>query len=203
MELLIATGNSGKLREIRELLGDFSATLFGLADFPDAKSVAETGSTFAENAALKASGYARQTGILTLADDSGLVVDALCGAPGVHSARYRGEHASYAVRIHALLEELKEVEGGERTARFACAIAIASARGEILFTTQAKCEGRIAGTPRGSGGFGYDPVFIPEGYSQTFAELPANVKNGISHRGRALAEAARFIASLTATSAAG
>ena len=200
-ELLIATGNAGKLREIRTLLGDLPLTLLTLADFPGIEGVAETGSTFAENAALKALGYARQSGALTLADDSGLEVDALAGAPGVRSARYLGENASYADRISALLAALKDGDDDERSARFVCALVIGLPNQEILYTTQATCEGRIADAPRGSGGFGYDPVFMPHGFTQTFGELPADLKNEISHRGRALVKARQFIASLTASSA--
>lgn len=202
-KLLIATGNAGKLREIRTLLGDLPITLLSLADFPGIEEVAETGSTFAENAALKALGYARQSEVLTLADDSGLEVDALAGAPGIRSARYLGENVSYADRISALLTAIKDVNSDARSARFVCALVIASSRQEILYTTQATCEGRIADAPRGAGGFGYDPVFVPQGFTQTFGELPAGIKNEISHRGRALVKARQFIASLTASSAAG
>ena len=202
-ELLVATGNPGKLREIRALLCDLPIRLLSLADFPNIEEVAETGSTFVENAALKAFGYARQAGILTLADDSGLEVDALGGAPGVRSARYLGDQASYADRMNALLTALKTANGDARTARFICALAIASDKQEMLYTTEGTCEGRIAEAPRGSGGFGYDPVFLPQGFTRTFGELPADLKNTISHRGRALAKAHQFLASLTATSAAG
>jgi len=202
-ELLIATGNAGKLREIRTLLGDLPLTLLSLTDFPSIEEVAETGSTFAENAALKALGYAQQAGVLTLADDSGLEVDALAGTPGVRSARYLGENVSYADRISALLTALKNVENDKRSARFVCALAIASPNREILYRTQAMCEGYIGDAPRGSGGFGYDPVFVPHGFTQTFGELPADIKNEISHRGQALVKARQFIASLTASSAAG
>lgn len=201
-ELLIATGNSGKLREIRALLSDLPITLLSLADFPAIEVVAETGSTFAENASLKACGYGRQSRAFTLADDSGLEVDALDGAPGVLSARYLSKQASYGDRIRALLAELERAATQERTARFVCAVAIASRNGDILYTTQAACEGRIADAPHGSSGFGYDPVFIPNGFQQTFGELPADVKNQISHRGRALATARQFLASLTGTLAA-
>ena len=202
-ELLIATGNGGKLREIRALLSDLPIKLLSLADFPTVEEVAETGSTFAENAALKAVGYARQAGVLTLADDSGLEVDALGRAPGVRSARYLGEDASYADRMNGLLAAVKDIKDGIRTARFVCALAIASDGQEMLYTTERTCEGRIADEPRGSGGFGYDPIFIPKGFTQTFGELPAELKNQLSHRGRALSEARKFLASLTATSAAG
>ena len=202
-ELLIATGNAGKLREIRALLSDLPITLLDLTDFHAIEEVAETGSTFAENAALKALGYARQAGVLTLADDSGLEIDALGRAPGVRSARYLGEHASYADRMNSLLAAVNDVKDDARTARFVCALAIASANQEMLYTTEATCEGSIADAPRGSGGFGYDPIFIPGGFTKTFGELPADIKNVLSHRGRALAEARKFLASLTATSAAG
>jgi XTP/dITP diphosphohydrolase len=203
IELLVATGNTGKLREIRALLDDLPITLVGLADFPNIEEVAETGSTFVENAALKALGYAQQSGVLTIADDSGLEIDALGGAPGVRSARYLGDHASYIDRMNSLLTALKAANDVARTARFVCAIAIASDKQELLYTTEGTCEGRIAAWPRGSGGFGYDPVFLPEGFTKTFGELPAEIKNGISHRGRALAKAHQFLASLTATSATG
>lgn len=202
-ELLIATGNAGKLREIRALLGDLPITLLSLTDFPIIEEVAETGSTFSENAGLKALGYARQAGVLTLADDSGLEVDALARKPGVRSARYLGEHVSYSDRITALLTALKDIEDEARTARFVCALAIVSPNQQMVYTTQAMCEGRIAKVPRGSGGFGYDPIFIPQGFAETFGELPADIKNGISHRGRAFEKARQFLASLTATSAAG
>jgi XTP/dITP diphosphohydrolase len=202
-ELLIATGNAGKLREIRALLCDVPLRLVSLADFPSIQGVAETGSTFTENAALKALGYARQARVLTLADDSGLEVDALGGAPGVRSARYLGEHVSYADRVTALLTAMQDMESDSRTARFVCALAIASDKQEMLYTTEATCEGSIADAPRGSGGFGYDPIFMPHGFNETFGELPAAIKNAISHRGRALAKAREFLASLTATSAAG
>lgn len=201
MDLLVATGNAGKLKEICTKLHDLPLTLLSLPDFRGIEAVAETGATFGENAALKASGYAKQGGVLTLADDSGLAVDALEGAPGVHSARFLGEHSSYGERMNALLARLSGAD--ERSARFVCALAICSADGELRFTTHATCEGRISNEPRGLGGFGYDPIFIPEGFNQTFGELPADVKNEISHRGRALAAAREFLASLTAASAAG
>jgi XTP/dITP diphosphohydrolase len=200
---LIATGNTGKLREIRALLSDLPIRLLSLTDFPAIKEVDESGSTFAENAALKAAGYAGQARVLTLADDSGLEIDALGRAPGVRSARYLGEHASYAERMSTLLRAVRDLKDEARSARFVCALAIASDNQEMVYTTDAKCEGSLADAPRGSGGFGYDPIFIPEGFTQTFGELPPDLKNRISHRGRALAEARKFLASLTVTSAAG
>jgi XTP/dITP diphosphohydrolase len=202
MELLVATGNAGKLREIRLLLAELPLTLVMLADLPGIEVVAENGTTFAENAALKASGYSRQVGTLTLADDSGLEIRALNGAPGVFSARYLGEAATDHERISAVLAQLEDVRDEERTARFVCAVAIADRSGTIIYETEATCNGRIARASRGSGGFGYDPIFIPDGFEQSFAELPAETKNRLSHRGRALVAASKFLASLTARSTA-
>ena len=202
MELLVATGNVGKLREIQALLAEAPITLVTLADFPGIEVVSEDGTTFAENAALKAAGYASQASTLTLADDSGLEIEALNSAPGVFSARYLGEFATYAKRISGLLAQMKDLPDDKRKARFVCALVIADRNGEILYKTQATCEGRIAPAPRGDGGFGYDPVFIPDAFDQTFGELSEDVKNRISHRGRAFATARQFLASLTAASAA-
>jgi XTP/dITP diphosphohydrolase len=196
-QLLIATSNAGKLGELRTLIADLPLELLSLADFPDIESVEETGSTFAENASLKASGYARQARVLTLADDSGLVVDALGGRPGVRSARYVQPGATYPERIASLLAELASVADTDRTARFVCAMRLASSDGKIVFATEKNCEGFIAAAPRGTGGFGYDPVFVPDGFDETFGELAAEVKNRISHRGLALAAVHEFLGSLT------
>jgi XTP/dITP diphosphohydrolase len=196
-ELLVATGNAGKLRELRDLLGDEAFTLVGLADLPHSKTVPETGATFTENASIKAAGYARQAELLTLADDSGLEVDALDGAPGVWSARYLGEDASYPDRMQALLSALRHTASADRSARFVCAAAIANSEGTVLHVSLATCEGRIAPEPRGSGGFGYDPIFVPQGFELTFAELPPEIKNRISHRARALEGARNFLHALT------
>ena len=203
MDLLIATHNRGKLLELNELMRDFSFNLRDLSSFDFVKTVAETGETFAENASLKAAGYARQTQVITLADDSGLEVDALAGAPGVRSARYAGDDASDAERTGKLLAALSGIEESRRTARFVSAIAIANPDGHILNVSIGVCDGRIAGAPRGSGGFGYDPIFVPNGYDQTFGELHSFVKNKISHRSRALRQVADFLRSLTVASAAG
>ena len=202
-ELLIATYNSGKLRELRELLGEDQFALRDLHSFPAVKVVAETGSTFAENAELKATGYAQQTGLMTLADDSGLGVSALHGLPGVRSARYAGAGASDAERVDKLLLELAGVSKHERAARFVSTIVIADRTGAILHESTGICEGEIAYEPRGENGFGYDPIFIPAGFDKTFAELPSHVKNQISHRGQALKKAAEFLRSLTSESGAG
>jgi len=171
--------------------------LLGLDDFPAVQTVPETGLTFVENASLKASGYARQVHILTLADDSGLEVDALGGAPGVLSARYAGAAVSDAVRIDKLLAELRGIEVVNRSARFVSAIAIASSAGSIMNISQGTCEGHIDLAPHGEHGFGYDPVFIPRGHTSTFAELAPSVKNVISHRARALQGALDYLRALT------
>ena len=192
-ELLIATHNLGKLDEIAVLLRDFPLKLRSLREFSRAAPVEETGQTFAENAALKAGHYSRLTGLWTLADDSGLEVDALGGQPGVHSARYAGPTATDAERTSHLLAALDATGDEERHARFVCALALFRPGEEDLRLFVGKCEGRIAPEPRGHGGFGYDPVFIPEGYDQTFGELPAETKNRISHRARALVSAKAFL----------
>jgi XTP/dITP diphosphohydrolase len=196
-ELLVATGNGGKLRELRELLADELYTLIGLEDLPHYKTVPETGVTFAENASMKAAGYARQARLLTIADDSGLEVDGLDGAPGVWSARYLGEDASYSDRMQALLSLLSDTANDNRVARFVCAAAIATTQGTVLHVSMGTCEGQIATAPRGSGRFGYDPIFVPQGFDLTFAELPPEIKNRISHRARALEGARNFLHALT------
>jgi XTP/dITP diphosphohydrolase len=195
--LLIATSNHGKLRELRALLAAQPFELLSLDDIPDIETVEETGSSFIENASLKATGYARQAQVLTLADDSGLVVDALSGGPGVRSARYLSADASYDDRIRSLLAELDDISDQDRTGRFVCAMAVASEAGEILFVTEKACDGRIAISPKGSGGFGYDPIFIPNENDRTFAELSAETKNQISHRAKALFAVRDFLSSLT------
>lgn len=196
MKLLIATKNSGKRREFAQLLAASSIRLHDLTEFPHVSEIAETGATFAENSSLKAAGYALQTSMHTLADDSGLEVDALNGAPGVYSARYAGAQATDAERVALLLSQLASLTDDERRARFTCAISISDARGRILHTSIGHCEGRIALHPVGANGFGYDPIFIPEGYAQTFGELPEAIKQSISHRARALADAREFLRAL-------
>ena len=201
--LVIATRNRGKLLELRAIVGELPLKLLDLRSFPSVRAVPETGTTFVENASFKAAGYAVQTGEMTLADDSGLEIDALDGAPGVLSARYAGEGASDAERVDRLLAELSQVKSGERTARFISVIAIANREGVILNLSTGVCEGLIASAPRGANGFGYDPVFIPRGFEQTFAELPPASKNRISHRGKALQAATDFLRCLTVSSRAG
>jgi XTP/dITP diphosphohydrolase len=195
--LLLATQNEGKLRELRQLIGDLPFELYGLSDFPNVESIPETGASFCENASLKAVGYSVQTRLLTLADDSGLEVDALGGAPGIFSARYAGADASDKQRTAKLLEELAGFPAGKRSARFVSAVAIADCHGQIINTSVGTCEGHIEFAPRGSRGFGYDPVFVPSGYDQSFAELISETKNQISHRAQALLAARQFLLTLT------
>jgi XTP/dITP diphosphohydrolase len=186
-ELLIATNNAGKMRELTGLLAPLPIRLRQLSEFAQIEEVEETGKTFADNALLKARIYSRQTNLWTLADDSGLEVDALNGAPGVLSARYAGHNATDEERNARLLAELSLTDDERRTARFICAIALfdpAIGATEIFNGT---CEGYIAKQPRGHNGFGYDPLFVPSGYTHTFGELSDLVKQQISHRSRALA----------------
>ena len=195
--LLIATGNEGKMIEVREILSDLPFHLVSLNDFPGVTTIEETGATFEENAALKAAGYASQTGVLTLADDSGLEVQALGGRPGVRSARDAGEHASDLQRVEKLLLELTATGETNRNARFVSVIAIADKNGALLSVSVGACDGTIALAPRGTRGFGYDPVFVPKGYDFSFSELLPEIKNRISHRARALSQAREYLLGLT------
>lgn len=185
-KVLVATKNQGKLREFAEMLSDLDIEWLSLGDVDVDFDVEETGETFRENALLKAEAYARATGMLTLADDSGLVVDGLDGEPGVYTARYGGAGLSSQERYHYLLGKLQDVEGDERSARFRCVILFMNGDGELLAEAEGVCEGRISEAPRGEGGFGYDPVFLLPEMDKTMAELPSEVKHRISHRGRAL-----------------
>jgi XTP/dITP diphosphohydrolase len=193
--LLLATRNSGKVRGIARILEDAGWSLCSLREFEHVETPEENGETYADNAIAKARFYAAATGLCALADDSGLEVEALGGAPGVFSARYAGENASDADRRELLLAELLKTNDNDRRARFVCVVAIASANGAVLNVSEGTCEGTITFAPRGAGGFGYDPLFIPDGYNQTFAELPAEVKNQISHRARALIKTHQFLKS--------
>jgi len=184
-KLLIATNNPGKLQEYTALLDSPPAALTTPAQEGLSVEVNESGTTFAENAILKARAYAEASGLLTLADDSGLEVDALDGAPGVRSARYAGEGASDEDRYRLLLRNLSGVPEERRTARFRCVVAIATPEGNV-HTAEGRCEGVIGFEPRGTHGFGYDPVFYMPQHGQTMAELPPQVKNRISHRARAV-----------------
>ena len=182
--LLIATNNRGKVAELRGLFEGLPFSLIGLADLPPVGDVDETGTTFEQNAQLKAREYSLRTGLHSFADDSGLEVEALGNRPGVLSARYGGVDMSFADKMKMLLAELDETGNVERIARFVCSMAIADRQGRIVCTSVGICPGRISTEPRGSGGFGYDPIFVPDGFDLTFAELPADVKQKISHRAR-------------------
>lgn len=186
MEFLVATHNSGKMREFRQLLTPLKTRLRFPADLGLHLDVPEDGATYAENARQKATAYARASGLLTLADDSGLEVDALGGAPGIHSARYTPGHD--ADRVQALLAELRGVPWERRTARFRCVVAIVSPTGEAHYA-EAVCDGVIALEPAGRGGFGYDPIFYLPEYDCTMAQLPQKRKNQISHRAGAVERA--------------
>lgn len=194
--LLIATRNRGKLREFQELLADLPVKLLSLDDFPFIPEVEETGETFTENALLKAQAYSAQTGHWTLADDSGLEVDALGGAPGVYSARYAGVAANDERRRAKLLLELSRTSGEERRARFICVIALVDSTGLQAQTFDGVCEGWIASEPKGTEGFGYDPIFVPDGYDKTFGELMPTTKKEISHRAQASKAVHTFLLNL-------
>lgn len=199
-QLLVATNNAGKIRELKELFADLPFTLRGLSEFPEIVEVQETGATFIENAVLKARGYALQTKLRALADDSGLEVEALGNAPGVFSARYGGENTGYDEKIEKLLFELGETQDKARRARFVCVMAIADEKGEIKFIAEGVCDGKIAVTASGRNGFGYDPIFIPDGFAQTLGELSAETKQKISHRAQAAKKIIRYLRDIYAAS---
>lgn len=192
-ELLIATKNAGKIKEIEELLTATPLRIRSLREFENLVEPEETGATFAENAILKAKYYAQKTGISALADDSGLEVAALGGAPGIYSARYAGENATDGERIDKLLGELKATEEKNRQARFVCAMAIVNIDGATECLTEGICEGQLARFPKGSNGFGYDPIFIPQGFAETFGELSQEIKQKISHRALATSKIVGFL----------
>jgi XTP/dITP diphosphohydrolase len=185
VELLLATRNPGKLRELQEIAAGSPLVWRGLDEFPGVPEAVEDGPTFAENARRKALHYAAATGLPTLADDSGLEVDALGGAPGVLSARYAGVEQDDAANVRKLLAALAGVPAERRTARFRCSMAFVRA-GEVLRESAGVIEGRIAAAPRGTGGFGYDPIFLVPALGKTAAELDPQQKHAISHRGQAL-----------------
>ncbi len=190
-ELLIGTANRGKVLEISEALQGLPVALRTLDEFPILTVPDEHGATYEENANLKAESYFHQTGLLTLADDSGLEVEALNGRPGVFSARYGAPEATDEGRVTQLLAELSGLDN--RRARFVCAMVL---RGSIRKVTHGVVQGHLARKPIGTRGFGYDPIFIPDGYEQTFGVLPAELKDRISHRGKALAQMREFLSQL-------
>ena len=197
MRLLVATMNAGKLREYERLLADVPGLeLETMTSFIDPVDVVEDRDTFRANALKKATEIARVAGMPCLADDSGLEVDALGGRPGVCSARYAGEGATDAQNNVKLLDELSDTADQQRTARFRCAIVVVDGTGRELATAEGACEGRIGHEPKGAHGFGYDPLFVPDGYTQTMAELGPETKNEISHRAQAAAKLAPLLREL-------
>lgn len=189
-QLLIATKNAHKTVEIAAMLAGWEVS--DLTAHPDIPAPEETGTTFAENATIKAIAASRRFAGLVLSDDSGLEVDALGGAPGVTSARYAGPGATDADHRERLLSELARADGRTRTARFHCVMALAR-NGVVLGLFDGAVEGRIIDTEKGGGGFGYDPLFVPEGFSETFGELSVEIKNRLSHRARALSKVVSFL----------
>ncbi len=197
MDIVLAARNKKKIEELRIILkttgiaGDNEINIRTPDDFPQCGEVEEDGITFEANAAKKARYIAECSGLIAIADDSGIEVDALDGAPGVYSARYAGEDANDRANLEKLLEELKEIPSDKRQGRFVCCIALASG-GEVK-TFMGYVEGMIGREPRGENGFGYDPVFYPEGHTRTFAEMSNDEKHSMSHRGRALGELQNYL----------
>ena len=208
--IVLATGNAGKIRELSAMLKELQPdmTVLGLKDFPEIGDIPETGETFEDNARIKALAVARATGLVAVADDSGLAVDALNGAPGVYSARYAGEHGNDAANNEKLMAEMQNVPVGQRAAKFVSAVCLILPDGRELVVT-GECPGSVALTPAGDNGFGYDPLFVPDAVGlpgggtvpntahRTYAELADAEKDAISHRGRAMekleAELAAFL----------
>jgi XTP/dITP diphosphohydrolase len=195
--IVLATHNPGKLAELRRILvaSRVDVDVADLDDHPDMPQVAETGSTFAENALLKARAVAAHTGLPAVADDSGLCVDALNGMPGVLSARWSGRHGDDQANLRLLLAQLTDVPPDRRAAHFACAAALVLPSGAEQ-VTEGTVHGWLTDAPRGANGFGYDPIFVPDSFSLTTAQLPAEEKDAISHRGKALRALAPVIAAL-------
>lgn len=197
LKVVLATGNQDKVREISQILSDAPIELVSLAEFPDVTPAEEDGRSFEENALKKAIGVWQQTGLASLADDSGLEVDALGGEPGVRSARFAGEAASYADNNRKLLEKLRSVPAGKRKAAFVCVAALMTPKGKMIIQ-RGEVRGRIIEEYRGEGGFGYDPIFYLPGEKKTMAELGQEEKNRISHRAQAFNAMRNFILTLSA-----
>lgn len=185
MRIIFATGNEGKMREIRMILADLGLEILSMKEAGLEADIEENGTTFEENAVIKAKGIAALCQDIVLADDSGLEIDALNKEPGVYSARYMGENTSYHIKNRNLIERLEDVPEEQRTARFVCAIAAVLPDGRVL-ETKAAMEGRIGYEERGENGFGYDPIFMLPEYGKSTAELTSEEKNKLSHRGKAL-----------------
>lgn len=190
-QIILGTKNKNKLRELQKLLKGASVRVRSLVDFPKCRDVVEDGKTFEANARKKARLYSRHTKGWVLADDSGLMVSYLKGKPGVYSARFAGPGCTYHDNNRKLLRLLMRVPKAKRRAKFVCVMALYD-NGRFVNTVRGECQGMITFEETGKNGFGYDPVFIPDGFSKTFAELPPSVKNKISHRGKALKEAIKL-----------
>lgn len=184
-KIIFATGNEGKMKEVRSILRDLGLPVLSMKEAGADPEIVENGSTFGENAEIKAREVWKITGGIVLADDSGLVVDYIGGEPGIYSARYMGEHTSYEIKNRNIINRLKGAAGESRSARFVCNIAAVLPDGQVLHTEETM-EGLIAEEPAGQGGFGYDPILFLPGYGVTSAEITMEEKNKISHRGKAL-----------------
>ncbi|WP_188190694.1 RdgB/HAM1 family non-canonical purine NTP pyrophosphatase [Nonomuraea sp. SYSU D8015] len=193
MKIVLATRNPGKIAELRRILSGFD--IVGLEEFPSIGEVAETGVTFEDNALLKAHAVAQGSGLPAVADDSGLCVDVLGGMPGVFSARWSGRHGDDQANLDLLLAQLSDVPADKLTAHFACAAALALPSGESR-VVEGTLQGRLVTTPRGTNGFGYDPIFVPDGHDRTTAEMSPAEKDAISHRGRAFRALAPIVREL-------
>lgn len=192
-DFLLGTGNIGKILEIKRSLDDLPLIFKVIADFSELQTPVEDGSSYEENAIIKARSYAQQTGMWTLADDSGLEVAYLNGLPGLRSARFGGARLSDVERTNLLLSNLAAVKNDQRSASFVSVVAVANPSGEIINVAHGLCRGTIAESPAGEEGFGYDPVFIPSGHKQTFAEMTLSLKRRLSHRGKALEATREFL----------
>ncbi|OGW46006.1 MAG: non-canonical purine NTP pyrophosphatase, RdgB/HAM1 family [Nitrospirae bacterium GWC2_57_9] len=192
MEIVLATGNKKKIEEIKRITADLPITILSLSDYPNCPETVEDKDTFEGNATKKAVEVCQCTGKAALADDSGLEVDALKGAPGVYSARYAGEGANDVKNNEKLLQELKNIPQDKRTAQFVCCMALALPGGDVK-TFFGFAKGRIGLEPKGKTGFGYDPVFTPDGFDRTFAEMSGEEKDRLSHRGKALEKLRNFL----------
>lgn len=184
-KIIFATSNQGKMREIRAIMSDVNVEVLSMKEAGITVDIVEDGTTFSENAVKKASAIAQYTDAIVLADDSGLVIDALDGEPGIYSARYMGEDTPYSVKNNNLIERVNAIEGAKRTARFVCAIAAVLPNKTVLHT-EATIEGEIGYEEKGTNGFGYDPIFYVPEFGKTTAELTETEKNQVSHRGKAL-----------------
>lgn len=195
MRLVLATKNSHKVAEIKVILSNFNWEIIPMYELKNNIEIIEDGETFEENSRKKAEIVCGQTGFISMGEDTGLEVDALNGQPGVYSARFAGEQVTYEQNVQKILKLLIDVKKPNRTARFRCVCALAFPKSfkQNTETFEGVCEGQIIEEPRGKEGFGYDPVFVPDGYEQTFAELPAQIKNNISHRARALEKVRKYL----------